>query len=84
MFCSNVSGDHAQPPLLYLCLSLAVARAHGQAVNPKPATSDDFVPIDVSALTPPIAFKAAGRWNLACEVRIASLADKGDTTLTGM
>jgi hypothetical protein len=41
-----------------------------------------FAPIDVSVSDPPIAFKADGRWNLAYELRIASFADTGDTTIT--
>jgi hypothetical protein len=40
------------------------------------------VPIDVSVLNSPIVFKAAGRRDMACELRISSLADGGDTTIS--
>ena len=48
------------------------------------AQSLDVVPIDVSVLNPPIVFKADGRWDMAYELRISSLADVGDTTITNI
>jgi hypothetical protein len=44
----------------------------------------DVVPIDVSVLNPPIVFKADGRWDMAYELRISSLADVGDTTISSI
>jgi hypothetical protein len=48
------------------------------------AQSLDVLPIDVSVLNPPIVFKADGRWDMAYELRISSLADVGDTTITNI
>jgi hypothetical protein len=48
------------------------------------AQSLDAVPIDVSVLNPPIVFKADGRWEMAYELRISSLADAGDTTISSI
>jgi murein DD-endopeptidase MepM/ murein hydrolase activator NlpD len=47
-----------------------------------PGGDQGVVPIDVSIPTPPIAFKADGRWDLAYELRIASFADTGEVTIT--
>ena len=68
-----------------LVILFAIA-AHGGEAKPGKGSSEDLfiVPIDVSCLTPPIAFKAGGRWNLAYELRIASQADKGDITIASM
>jgi hypothetical protein len=48
------------------------------------AQSLDVVPIDISVLNPPIVFKADGRWDMAYELRISSLADVGDTTISSI
>jgi hypothetical protein len=48
------------------------------------AQSLDVIPIDVSVLNPPIVFKADGRWDMAYELRISSLADVGDTTISSI
>ena len=48
------------------------------------AQSIDVVPIDISVLNPPIVFKADGRWDMAYELRISSLADVGDTTISSI
>src|ERR1700730_12507213 len=48
------------------------------------AQSLDVVPIDISVLNPPIVFKADGRWDMAYELRISSLADVGETTISSI
>jgi len=48
------------------------------------AQSLDVIPIDVSVLNPPIVFKADRRWDMAYELRISSLADVGDTTISSI
>jgi murein DD-endopeptidase MepM/ murein hydrolase activator NlpD len=71
--------------LVCLFLSLAILNrpSHAQA---KASSPDDayVVPIEVTVPKPPITFKADGRWDLCYELRIASLADTGEITITGI
>jgi hypothetical protein len=71
--------------LVYLYLSLAILSSLSLAQAKANDPGNLFVvPIDVLVPAPPIAFKADGRWDLCYELRVSSLADTGDVTITSI
>ncbi len=73
--------------VLCICILLGSANlSQTQAQVPPKHSADNLAiaPIDVSVLAPPVLFKAEGRWNLAYELRVASLEDVGDVTITSI
>ena len=76
---------------IVLCLCVLIGTAGGdlsqaQAPGSPKGSADNLsiAPIDVSVLSTPVLFKAGGRWNLAYELRVASLEDVGDVTITSI